>query len=142
MKPVPLVLVSIGAALAAGCSTLTQGTSQEISLVTPGADGATCTVSEAPGDVMATVTTPASVRLSRSRKDVQVSCQKEQYKPESVIIRSKFANRSMIQMPVGYLVDGVSGAMWQYPSEVRVALTRSPSASSTPAENLPATGAN
>ena len=131
MNPTRFVLAFTGIVGVGGCSTLTMGTSQEITVITPGADHATCAVSDQSGGVLATITTPGVVRLPRSRKDVQLSCQKELYQAATATIRSKFASVSMVQMPVGYLVDGVSGAMWEYQSKVLVAMT--PTSTSAPA---------
>jgi len=131
MNPTRFVLAFTAIVGVAGCSTITMGTSQEITVITPGVDDATCAVSDQSGGVLATITTPAVVRLPRSRRDVQLSCQKERYQAATATIRSKFASASMIQMPVGYLVDGVSGAMWEYQSKVLVAMT--PTSASAPA---------
>ena len=130
MNPTRFVLAFTAGVAVAGCSTLAMGTSQEIVVLTPDADHATCTVSEQSGGVVASVTTPGVVRLSRSRKAVQLNCRNERYQAATVTIRSKFASASMVQVPVGYLVDGASGAMWEYPSKVVVAMT--PTTASVP----------
>ena len=107
-----------------GCSTLTLGTRQEVALATPGADGALCTVKDRDGGVLATVTTPGSARLPKSRKEVHATCQKEGYRTTTAAIESSYSKRSMVQPLLGYLVDGVSGAMWNYPAKVNIDLTR------------------
>jgi hypothetical protein len=143
MNPTRFVLAFTGIAVVAGCSTLTMGTSQEITVLTPGADHATCTVaSEQPGEVLATLTTPGVVRVSRSRKDVQLSCQKQRYRAATVTLQSKFATVSKVQLPLGYLVDGISGALWEYPSKVLVAMTLKSASASASVEDSPPENSN
>jgi hypothetical protein len=118
-----------------GCSTLTLGTRQDVAFATPGADGALCTVKDRQGEVLATVTTPGSARLPKSRKEVHTTCQREGYRTATATVASSYSRRSMVQPLLGYLVDGVSGAMWNYPAKVNIDLTR---LDSQPAANQPA----
>src|SRR5262249_23939562 len=117
-----------------GCSTLTLGTRQEVAIATTDADGALCRVEDKQGAVIATVTTPGSVRLAKSRKDLQAICQKAGYQTATATITSSYSKRSIVQPLMGYLVDGVSGAMWVYPATVSIGLTRS----DAPPKNQPA----
>ncbi|MBL6081699.1 hypothetical protein JMJ56_27330 [Belnapia sp. T18] len=120
------LLIALLPVLAAGCTTLTQGTSQEISFNTPKAEGAQCVVTNDQGDILARVTAPASVRVLRGRRDLTVHCDKEGFRSGIVQVASSFSSRSRIQVPLGYAVDGISGAMWSYPTEVSVMLVPQP----------------
>ena len=112
------VLSTVLVVILCGCSTLTQGVNQDVALVTPGVEGAACTVKAHDGRQLAATTTPGSVRLSKSRRDVQAVCEKPGYLTGTTTVPASLAGRSLIQAPVGYVVDGVSGAMWTYPSQV------------------------
>lgn len=108
--------------LTAGCTTLTQGTSQEIAVTTPEIEGARCVVTDAQGNVLARITAPGSARVSRGRQDLAVSCEKAGFRSGVAQLVSSVSPRSRFQVPLGYAVDGISGAMWSYPSEVPVML--------------------
>ena len=60
----------------AGCASITKGTNQSVALDTPGAPGATCTLtSEAIGTKV--VQTPVSMVLDKSQHNITVNCKKE-----------------------------------------------------------------
>lgn len=120
-----IICVSL-AALTGACATVTQGTSQTIAVTTPNADGAQCVISNDSGRVLGRVTTPGEVRISRARSALEVRCERSGFEPGVAQVRSAISSRSRIQSPIGYAVDGVSGAMWSYPTEVSVTMTPSP----------------
>lgn len=105
-----------------GCSTVTQGTHQAIALSTPNVDGATCRVSR--GDkLLATVSTPSVVRLARGKQQVEITCTTASGATLARTILSRYSPCSRFQAPLGYLVDGASGAMWRYPDKVEITAT-------------------
>ncbi len=108
--------------LTAACATVTQGTQQTLAVTTPNADGAQCVISNGDGRVLGTVTTPGSVQISRARSALDVRCERAGFGSGVAQVSSAFSSRSRIQSPIGYAVDGLSGAMWSYPSEVLVTL--------------------
>jgi hypothetical protein len=119
-KPVfalPLLL------LMAGCATMTQGTSQEIAIVTPEVQGARCIVSDTRGSFIARLESPGRVRVPKARRDLEVRCDKSGFQTGVAAVKPSYAARARVQMPLGYAVDGLSGAMWAYPTEVTVTLT-------------------
>lgn len=109
-----LACVSLGA-----CSTLTQGTSQQVAITTPGADRAVCHLTGGDG-VSATVTTPGTVRLPKSKKDINVACDAPGLQPASGTLKSTYSKWSVVEYPLGYPVDAISGAMWVYPETFAV----------------------
>ncbi len=121
LSPVALALI-LGA-----CSTLTKGTSQEVALTTPGMQAAVCHVTGGDG-VDVTVTTPATVKLPKSKRDIDVSCALPGDQPVKRTVVSTYAPRSRFQHPLGYLVDGASGAMWVYPDQIEVSAASSSTA--------------
>lgn len=114
--------------MTASCATLTLGTKQTVAITTSGADGATCTILNEARETIGTVTTPGSIELGKSRKDLTVSCEKPGYEPASRTVASDWSSKAKYQGPQGYLVDYASGAMWEYPSPIDVPLTPLPAA--------------
>lgn len=120
-------LRALGAACAAvtlaGCATMTQGTRQDVLVITPGVEGALCRIVDAEGKQVATVAATGQVRLTKGRRTLTAQCEKPGYQPGSTPLEPAVAARSRVQVPVGYAVDGLSGALWSYPATVQVVLT-------------------
>ncbi|MBB5695489.1 hypothetical protein [Muricoccus pecuniae] len=90
-----------------------------MAITTPGAAGATCRVTGGDG-LNETVVTPAMVRIARSRRNVSIACTLPDGRTADRTISPSYSDYSYVQLPVGYLVDSLSGAMWTYPSEIGV----------------------
>lgn len=120
--PRALLLLPV-AVLACGCATVTQGVYQTLSISTPGVTGARCEITDAEGETLAALTGPGQVRIPRARRTLVVKCAHADQVGET-IVTPDFSSRSRIQSPLGYAVDGLSGAMWTYPDEVVVELQR------------------
>jgi hypothetical protein len=115
----PAVLV------ASGCATITKGTTQAITLDTPGAPGANCTlVSEAIGTKV--VQTPATLTLDKAQSSISVTCRKECYQDGIGIIASNTesmtAGNLLVGGVIGLGVDAVSGAMNKYNANNQIAM--------------------
>ena len=68
------VLLALSACLGLGaCSSIVTGTGQQIAVSTPGASDATCQLAGGDG-VNATINTPASVHVPKSKKNIEVTC--------------------------------------------------------------------
>ena len=108
-------------ALLPACATVVEGTSDTVTLSTNPA-GAACTVDRNGERVAAVAATPASVRISKSRHDLAVTCTKEGYQPATAAAASKFTGATfgnvLVGGVVGAVVDAASGANNRYPSEV------------------------
>lgn len=101
----------------AGCASITKGTTQAVAIDTPGAPGATCTLtSEGIGSKV--VQTPASLVLDKSQHNVAVSCKKECFQDAVGVIPSHTENMAvgnvLVGGVVGLAVDAASGAMNKY----------------------------
>src|SRR5205807_580780 len=70
---------------AAGCATITRGTTQVVVVNTPGVTGATCTLTSASIGTQ-TAVTPATITLQKGRDNVAVHCRKECYQDGTGII--------------------------------------------------------
>lgn len=110
----------------AGCSTIVKGTTQAVSIQTPGVEGATCELFS-PAVGTRSVTTPANIVLDKSQHSVQVTCSKECYTQGTGIIASNTevmtAGNILVGGVVGLAVDASSGAMNNYNPTVQIAMT-------------------
>ncbi len=107
------------------CASITKGTTQSISLDTPGAPGASCTLtSEGIGTKV--VATPATLVLDKSQHNVAVTCKKECYQDGVGIISSSTetmtAGNILVGGVVGLAVDAASGAMNKYNEANQIAM--------------------
>ena len=113
--------------LLVGCSTLTTGTTQTVSVITPGAEGASCELTSPEVGVI-NVITPAQVVLSKSQHSVKVMCRKECFTDGMGLINSNFeemtAGNLLIGGVVGVAVDASSGAMNKYDPHVQIEMHR------------------
>ena len=105
--------------LVGACSTMTQGTTQQVTISTPGAGITSCHITGANG-VNLTVTPPAIVRLPKSKDDLVAICQAANEAPVTRTFKSSYSNWSYIQSPIGYIADAVTGAMWVYPAKFEI----------------------
>ncbi len=117
-------------ALLPACATVVEGTSDTVTLSTT-PTGATCTVDRNGERVAAVAATPASVRISKSRHDLDVTCAKKGYRPATAAASSSFTGATfgnvLVGGVVGVVVDAASGANNRYRSEVRLDLAENPS---------------
>lgn len=112
-----------------GCASITKGTDQQVSLDTPGAAGATCTLtSEGIGTKV--VTTPTTMKLDKSQHNIAVTCKKECYQDGVGVISSTTeamtAGNVLVGGVVGLAVDAASGAMNKYNETNQIAMVPIP----------------
>lgn len=111
--------------LLAGCASITKGTTQSISLDTPGAPGANCTLTSQ-GIGTKTLVTPATLVLDKSQHNVAVSCKKECFQDGVGVIASSTesmtAGNVIVGGVVGLAVDAASGAMNKYNDVNQIAM--------------------
>lgn len=107
------------------CATIVKGTTQPISINTPGAPGAECTLtSSAIGTKV--VKTPATIVLDKSQDAIAVTCRKACFQDGVGIVSSNTeamsAGNILVGGVVGLGVDAVSGAMNKYNSDNQIAM--------------------
>ena len=112
-----------------GCATITKGTTQAITLDTPGAPGATCTlVSDGIGTKV--VQTPATLTLDKSQSAISVTCKKQCFQDGVGIIASNTetmtAGNLLLGGVIGLGVDAASGAMNKYNANNQIAMVAVP----------------
>ncbi len=129
-------------ALLPACATLVEGTSDTVTLSTNPA-GAACTIDRNGQRVGAVPTTPGSVRIGKSRHDLNVTCTKEGYQPATTTASSRFTGATfgnVLAGSVGVVVDAASGANNRYPPDVRLDLAENPALPPAPLAQTPAPG--
>ena len=123
----------IGAATAAalaavtlsGCGTITQGTSQDIAIATI-PPGGHCDLNRRGEHVASVYSTPGSVVVDKSTKDIVLTCNKPGYQTASINLESDpslglFGN-AIIGGAIGVGIDYATGAANKYPSSAMVPL--------------------
>ena len=112
-----------------GCSTIVKGTKQQVSVSTPGVQGAMCTLTS-PVVGTRTVQTPANIILPKSKHNVSVACVKQCYSDGVGILASETelmtAGNVVFGGLIGLGVDAASGAMNKYEPAVEIAMSPIP----------------
>lgn len=118
----------LGLAMAAllalqGCASIVSGTTQVVSVDTPGCPGARCELSNDKGRYFVT-TTPGTVTLGRSYNNLQVICTREGAASDPLSVASvtkgmAFGN-ILIGGVIGAGVDVSTGAAYDYPQFINV----------------------
>ena len=115
-----LALVTLSA-----CATVTTGTNHTI-LVESEPTGATCKLQRNDSNIGAVNPTPGTVRISKSRHDVLVTCEKADHQATSRLVTASFqamtAGNVLIGGVVGLATDLASGAAVIYPDSIKVVL--------------------
>lgn len=123
-----LFLAACALALAA-CATIVKGTTQTVSVNTPGVPGSMCTLSS-PGIGTKYVQTPGSITLEKSKDNITVRCTKECYIDGIGVIASNFqaltAGNIIVGGVIGLGVDAASGAMNEYAPDIQVMMQPDP----------------
>jgi hypothetical protein len=118
------VLAVLAVAMLSGCATITQGSSQTVTVDTR-PTGAACALSRG-GDKFAVINpTPGTISVDKSSKAISVSCTKEGYQESAGVLESfqamTFGNIIFGGL-IGVAVDAASGAMNKYPPMVTLTL--------------------
>lgn len=101
----------LASCLISGCATITNGTTQTISLKTPAA----CTATR--GAITATLSEAwPTLKVSRSAEDIQLDCGNG---VKTIKSETTSAGLLSVWLIDGGLIDMATGAMWGYPAEVQ-----------------------
>jgi hypothetical protein len=122
----PRLAVSIvGLSLLSACATVTSGTDHNL-LVESEPSGATCILRRDGANIGAVNPTPGSARISKSRHDITVNCERPDYEPSSSTVVAGFQAMTLGNVLIGGVVgiaaDLASGAAITYPDSVKVVL--------------------
>jgi hypothetical protein len=124
-----LFITSFGVSISllGGCASITSGTKQSVSVITPPTSGAMCSLSNNKGSWYINQT-PGSVTVHQSYKDLNVICNKKGYRSANQKVKSKtkamaFGN-AIFGGVIGAGVDAASGAAYKYPSVITVPMKK------------------
>jgi hypothetical protein len=124
VKPIrgmPLLAVMLAA-----CATITDGVTQTITVQSVPVDGVQCALTNEGGTYF--VTTPGSVTVPKSRRDLRVTCKKDGYVNYEGVIASEFHGLVLGNIVaggfVGAAVDGATGAWSNYGATYRFEMVR------------------
>ncbi len=119
-----------------GCASVTSGTSQSVAVSTTPRQGAQCTLTNGSGSWTVTAT-PGAATVARAYSDLVVTCTTPDGMSGAVSIPSTTAGTAfgniLIGGIVGAAVDMSSGAAFEYPAAITVALAASEQIPPSPA---------
>lgn len=125
LKRICQVLLLSQLAFLSACATVTTGTEQTI-LVESEPAGATCLLQRNDSNIGAVNPTPGTVRISKSRHDLLVKCERADHQATSRLASASFqamtAGNLLIGGVVGLATDLASGAAVSYPDSIKVVL--------------------
>lgn len=126
-------------ALLTACATITTGTHQSLTVLTPGVDSTQCFVLQ---DKSAPLPVPANgtVTISRNSRPLTIECQKDGYYVAQTTLSPAIDAHALVQMATGYVVDYLSGAMYRFPDTVSLVMAAQAPAA-TAAQSGPAVAA-
>ena len=136
----PRFAVLSGLILLSSCAYMQDGSIQNVTVVTPGAENARCYMYV--DGLRHPVRPPQTLSISKSREDLIVDCFAPGNRHKKVVIkadiaRSTYANASNIVVPAAAW-DFFSDAMFAYPERIEVDFTYTPFADEPmPAQNKP-----
>jgi hypothetical protein len=120
-----LPVLALALATLSACATVTSGTDHTLLVETDPA-GAACMLRRDGANLGAVNPTPSSIRISKSRHDITVNCEKADHEAASRIVSAGFQAMTLGNVLVGGVVglaaDVASGAAITYPESVKVVL--------------------
>jgi hypothetical protein len=127
--PVRLIQFTAFAALCialSGCGTITQGPTQTIAF-TSNPPGAECELWQNGKWRIATLTTPATITVRKTKYDIEMTCRKDGYNEGTTTLISGYGlgvfGNAIIGGYVGWGIDSATGSDNKYPSVAGVSLT-------------------
>jgi len=134
MRTINLFTVGAAAVLLSACSSIIEGTSQNIAVSTDPA-GADCALVRQ-GNVIGRVNpTPGTVKIDKTKHDITVECALEGYQPASFFNKSDVAGATVGNVIagglVGWAIDSATGADNKYTGSVHIEMV--PTGNSAPA---------
>jgi hypothetical protein len=120
-----LPVLMLALATLSACATVTSGTDHTL-LVESDPAGAACMLRRDGANIGAVNPTPSAIRISKSRHDITVNCEKAEHEPTSRTVTAGFQAMTLGNVLIGGIVglaaDLASGAAITYPESVKVVL--------------------
>lgn len=126
MKTANIALVAIISATGlSGCSSIIEGTSQEI-LVSSNPSGADCEFVREGNVIARVVQTPGGVTIKKTKHDITLKCHKDGYQEATYLNHSGAAGATfgniILGGGIGWAIDSASGADNKYDGVVNITL--------------------
>lgn len=120
------VLTVMGLAVTLGaCSSIVEGTSQEI-MVNTNPSGASCVLNRQGAEIARIPSTPAATTIKKTKYDITVVCAKAGFEDASFFNKSDVAGATLGNIilggGIGWIVDSASGADNKYTSPINITL--------------------
>lgn len=111
-------------ALLSGCASLTQGTSQLITInIVP--EEAICSLHDTDGEIMTISGGSNMLQIAKGNSDILINCSANGYKSSITRLRSTTETAGVVGVVIDFgLVDMLTGAMWKYPSNTSIKLIK------------------
>ena len=111
--------------LSTACSSIIEGTSQEVVINTNPA-GANCALSRQGVDIARVNPTPGAATIKKTKYDMTITCEKEGYQASTYMNKSGSAGATWGNIVagggIGWAIDSASGADNKYESPVNITL--------------------
>lgn len=108
------------------CSSVLSGSKQSVTILTPGANGAECSLTDSKGRIWYVENTPGTALVKKGDGPISVICKKEGYEMgvgeigEAVSV----ATAGNILFPVGFFVDSLTGSGEKYNSSAEIEMEK------------------
>jgi hypothetical protein len=124
------LIVAIAASVSlSACSTIVNGSNQMVNFNTGDVNGADCVATGGSDYALnEKFTTPAEVKLPRSKKKIDITCNKAGYQAGTKSILGKVegsaAGNIIAGGGIGLGIDALTGAIYKYPDTVSIPMER------------------
>lgn len=119
-----LSIITASTLLLTACSTITSGTTQPLTVLTPGVEGAECTLVDTKPSTWRVQKTPETVEVNKGDGPMTITCKKSGFKTTEYVMEERFAGATLgnvlIGGGVGIIVDAASGAAQDYPDDIKI----------------------
>jgi hypothetical protein len=117
------------ASVLAGCSSIVEGSKQEIAVTTT-PPGASCSLNREGEKIAAIDKTPGSVTIEKTKNDITVICELDGYQKTDTVNESGTAAATfgniLLGGAVGWVIDSATGSDNKYDTPLTIALTPNP----------------
>ena len=127
---VRILVMGLGGLILSGCSSIVQGTSQDI-VVNTNPGGAECKIEREGIEIGRVPNTPGSANISKTKHDITIFCDKEGYHTATYINDSGWESGSgaagialdvVLTLGISSAIDSATGADNKYESPVNITL--------------------
>lgn len=127
MKPIRITLAMFATLTLGACSTVTEGSQQQITFETVGAVDAICEINQGANDYQYQVRPPQTIWVKKTRRDLNIECVAPGNRKASKVVETDVAATTFLNVFNGVLpgaaYDAESGAIFKYPDKIVIDFT-------------------